>query len=34
MRKALPDKMFADPESSRFTMLRSWVLDHEVTRST
>jgi hypothetical protein len=31
MRKALPDKMFVDPESSRFTMLRSWVLDHQVT---
>lgn len=31
MRKALPDKMFADPESSRLTVLRGWVLDHEVT---
>ena len=31
MRKALPDKMFADPENSRLTMLRSWVLDHQVT---
>jgi hypothetical protein len=31
MRKALPDKMFSDPEQSRLTMLRNWVLDHEVT---
>ena len=31
MRKALPEQMFADPESSRLTMLRSWVLDHQVT---
>jgi hypothetical protein len=31
MRKSLPDKMFVDPENSRFTMLRSWVLDHQVT---
>ena len=30
MRKALPDPMFADPETSRLTMLRSWVLDHNV----
>jgi hypothetical protein len=30
MKKALPDPMFADPESSRLTMLRSWVLDHSV----
>jgi hypothetical protein len=31
MRKPLPDKMFTDPDSSRLTMLRSWVLDHSVT---
>ena len=31
MRKALPDTMFRDPEHSRLTMLRSWVLDHAVT---
>jgi hypothetical protein len=31
MRKALPEKMFADPEQSRLTALRSWVLDNEVT---
>jgi hypothetical protein len=31
MRKALPDEMFTQPENSRLTMLRSWVLDHKVT---
>jgi hypothetical protein len=31
MRKALPDTMFKDAEHSRLTMLRSWVLDHNVT---
>lgn len=31
MRKALPTTMFVDPENSRMTMLRSWVLDHKVT---
>jgi len=31
MRKALPEQMFIDPEKSRLTMLRSWVLDHRVT---
>ena len=31
MRKALPEKMFSDPEQSRLTMLRNWVLDLEVT---
>jgi hypothetical protein len=31
MRKALPDTMFSDPEKSRFTVLRSWVLDNGVT---
>lgn len=31
MRKALPDTMFSDPERSRLTMLRTWVLDNAVT---
>ena len=31
MRKALPDQMFIDPDKSRLTLLRSWVLDHKVT---
>jgi hypothetical protein len=31
MRKTLPEKMFNDAEQSRLTMLRAWVLDHEVT---
>ena len=31
MRKTLPDTMFSDPEQSRLTMLRGWVLDHKVT---
>jgi hypothetical protein len=31
MRKTLPDAMFRDAEQSRLTMLRSWVLDYEVT---
>ncbi len=31
MRKSLPEQMFLDPEKSRLTMLRSWVLDHQVT---
>jgi hypothetical protein len=31
MRKSLPEQMFMDPEKSRLTMLRSWVLDHQVT---
>jgi hypothetical protein len=31
MRKTLPDSMFGDPERSRLTMLRTWVLDNEVT---
>jgi hypothetical protein len=30
VRKILPDTMFTNPEQSRLTMLRSWVLDHEV----
>jgi hypothetical protein len=31
MRKALPTTMFADPEKSRLTLLRTWVLDNVVT---
>jgi len=31
MRKALPEKMFADSEQSRLVTLRAWVLDHQVT---
>ena len=31
MRKTLPDAMFSDPERSRLTMLRTWVLDNAVT---
>jgi hypothetical protein len=31
VRKALPEKMFHDAEQSRLTMLRAWVLDHDVT---
>jgi len=31
MRKALPEQMFSNPENSRLTSLRSWVLDHQVT---
>lgn len=31
MRKCLPDTMFTDPERSRLTMLRTWVLDNKVT---
>jgi hypothetical protein len=31
MRKALPDAMFKDPERSRLSMLRTWVLDNAVT---
>jgi hypothetical protein len=31
MRKALPDTMFTDPERSRLSMLRTWVLDNAVT---
>ncbi|HEY5064059.1 MAG TPA: hypothetical protein VIJ04_04400 [Xanthobacteraceae bacterium] len=30
MRKTLPDTMFTDPDRSRLTMLRGWVLDHGV----
>ena len=31
MRKALPETMFVDPEKSRLTLLRTWVLDNAVT---
>ena len=31
MRMALPQKMFSDADQSRLSMLRSWVLDHDVT---
>jgi hypothetical protein len=31
MRKILPDTMFADPERSRLSLLRTWVLDNAVT---
>ena len=31
MGKALPDTLFSDPERSRLTMLRAWVLDNKVT---
>ena len=31
MKKALPDKMFADPDQCRLGLLRNWVLDNSVT---
>jgi len=31
VRKILPDKMFDDPERSRLSALRTWVLDNKVT---
>jgi hypothetical protein len=31
MRKALPNSMFTDPERSRLSMLRTWVLENAVT---
>ena len=31
MKKALPEKMFAEPDQSRLTALRTWVLDQGVT---
>jgi hypothetical protein len=31
MRKALPEKMFADAEQARLTALRKWVLENGVT---
>ena len=32
MKKLLPDTMFTNPEQSRLTSLRNWVLDNEVTQ--
>jgi hypothetical protein len=32
MRKSLPEAMFTNPEQSRLGVLRSWVLDNEVTQ--
>jgi hypothetical protein len=32
MRKSLPDTMFKDPEHSRLTTLRAWVLENKVTQ--
>jgi hypothetical protein len=31
MRKVLPEKLFADAEQSRLSLLRAWVLDNQVT---
>ena len=31
MMKSLPEGMFTDPEQSRFSMLRSWILENAVT---
>ena len=31
MRKALPERMFSDPEQSRLIVLRNWILDLEIT---
>jgi len=31
MKKALPEKMFGETDQPRLTMLRNWVLDHDVT---
>ena len=31
MKKSLPETMFTDPERSRLTLLRTWVLDNAVT---
>lgn len=31
MRKAMPDTMFTEPERSRLSTLRTWVLDNNVT---
>jgi len=30
MKKALPSAMFADADQARLTLLRNWVLDHQV----
>ena len=32
MKKTMPEGMFVDPEQSRLSSLRSWVLDNEVTQ--
>ena len=32
MRKSVPEMMFSTPEQSRFTMLRNWVLENDVTQ--
>jgi hypothetical protein len=31
MKKALPEKMFQDIEQARLSLLRTWVLDNQVT---
>jgi hypothetical protein len=31
MRKVMPGTMFSDPERSRLSLFRTWVLDNEVT---
>jgi hypothetical protein len=31
MKKALPERMFADSEQARLTVLRNWILENEVT---
>jgi hypothetical protein len=31
MRKPLPEMMFSDPEQSRLSQLRAWVLEQQVT---
>jgi hypothetical protein len=31
MKKSLPDAMFKDPEQSRLSTLRNWVLENKVT---
>lgn len=31
MRRVLPERMFHDAEQARLSVLRAWVLDHEVT---
>jgi hypothetical protein len=31
MRKALPETMFRDADQARFTTLRNWVLENDVT---
>jgi hypothetical protein len=31
MKKAMPERMFGDPEQARLTVLRNWILENEVT---